>query len=73
MSVDAVTVAGSSERDIVAVIVGLRETKLAPLAGDVEVTVGGPGLVAATVKFHENAVPSVAPSVAATVELRRAV
>jgi hypothetical protein len=73
ITVDGFTVAGSSEREIVAVIVGLRETRLSPFAGEVELTAGGGSASAATAKVHEYGVPSVAPSVAATVPLRRAV
>ena len=67
------TVAGSSERDIVAVTVGLRETRVAPFAGDVELTVGGGNVPEATVKLQVNGVPTVAPSVAAMVPSSRPV
>ena len=73
VTVVAVTVAGSRERDIAAVTVGLRGTPLAPAAGEVAVTVGGGSAVEATVKLHEYGVPRVASSVASTVAASRAV
>src|SRR5690348_2107016 len=68
-----VTVAGSTDRERTAVIVGVRETFDAPFAGVVDVTDGGGGGVVGTEKLQEYGVPSVAPSVAATVPFSRAV
>jgi hypothetical protein len=70
---EAVTVAGSSERLSVAVTEASRETSVAPDAGLVETTDGGAGGVDGTLNDQLYGVPSVAPSVAATVPLRRTV
>src|SRR5689334_9486118 len=56
-----------------AVTAGVRETSVAPAAGDVDVAVGGASVPEATVNVHEYGVPSVAWSVAETVPLSRAV